>query len=55
MAVARNQIQELLTVLMDYLPQDQIRPFLRDLMDTEAYRRNGSFKETVDRLMAATS
>jgi hypothetical protein len=53
-AVANNQIPELLKVLSNYLDQDQIKQLLKDLMGTEAFRKNQSFEQTVTRLFEAT-
>ncbi len=50
MAVAYNQIDELLTVIFLYVPEDQIEPLLDDLARTKAYTVNASFKATIDRL-----
>lgn len=53
MPVARDQISELLEVLSLYLPdQEQIEPFLVDLLATNAARRNASFRETIQRVLA---
>lgn len=50
MAVAYKQLKELLQVIMKHVPQEQVRPLLRDLMKTEAFERNKSFANTITRL-----
>lgn len=52
MAVAKSQVEELFLVVAQHVPRSSIWPLLRDLARTEAYRRNRSFRDTVDRLTA---
>ena len=50
MAVAKCQIQEILLIVLRYIDPDRLDEFLDDLSKTEAYQRNGSYAETVNRL-----
>jgi hypothetical protein len=51
MAIAKSQISEVYDVIKEYLDVLLIRMLLTDLESTEAYRKNKSFKEIVDRLL----
>ena len=55
MAVAHSQTEELLKVLMKHLSQETILELLRDLRFTQAYKKNSSFRQTIDRLRALTN
>lgn len=50
MAVAHAQINELYETLRAYLGHEEMKLLLGDLTETVAYRRNKSFRETIDRL-----
>lgn len=52
MAVARSQIGAVLDILLRYLEKGQLVLLLHDLKATEAYKRNASFRETIDRISA---
>ena len=47
MAVAKKQLDEVLTVLRGYVPEDRIGPMLASLHSTEAGRKNQSFRQTI--------
>lgn len=50
MSVARSQIDEVLEVLERYVPY-QVTNLLTELAATEAYKKNRSYRETIDRLL----
>lgn len=50
MPVANNQMEEVYNILRKYLTQTQLRDMVLELRDTEAYKRNNSFAETINRL-----
>jgi hypothetical protein len=59
MAVAYDQLDEVLRVLQRRLPGahgdasvDAVIQLLEDLSRTKAYRRNASFRVTIDRLLS---
>ena len=49
MSVAKKQIVEVLRVIQRYAP-NRVVELLTDLKDTEAYKSNRSYRETIDRL-----
>lgn len=53
MAVAKSQIQEIREVVLLHLDGSTAKCLLLDLRKTEAYRRNGSFRNTIERIWAA--
>ena len=50
MSVAKGQIAEIYKVIRKYAGMVESEILLLDLTKTEAYRRNKSFHDTVDRL-----
>lgn len=52
MPVRYTQLNELYQVLLRHLSRSQAQALLKDLAETAAYRKNASFRETVDRLSA---
>ena len=50
MAIARSQIEEVYQVLSEHVQPGELRPLLARLKATQAYERNASFRETIDRL-----
>jgi len=50
MTVAQNQIAELYSTLLAYTQPALVGEFLKKLTEGQAYRRNRSFRTTVDRL-----
>lgn len=51
MSVANSQIGEILAIILKYVPEKDVDSLLDDLRKTEAYQRNGSYQETIDRLV----
>jgi len=51
MAVAHDQITELMRILKDELSGVQLLNIFLRMKKTKAYSRNKSFKETVDRML----
>jgi hypothetical protein len=50
MPVAYDQVDELYEIFAKYLIRVRLRHLLIDLKGTQAYHRNRSFHETIDRL-----
>jgi hypothetical protein len=50
MAVAKNQIDEVLDVIELFISSEEIRSMLTGLKQTKAYSKNKSFKDTIDRI-----
>ena len=50
MPVANKQINELSNIIKKYIDLDKLKQMLKDFSETEAYSKNTSFKETIDRL-----
>ena len=52
MAIAKTQIAEVYEVAEDFVGASNMERFLRALVAITAYAKNGSFRKTVDRLVA---
>ncbi len=50
MAVAHKQIDEVKKIILRYLNPAELQTLLLELSHTEAYAKNASFQETVNRL-----
>jgi len=51
MAVAKTQIEELVTTIRRFVPREWYVPMLLSFRQTQAYRRNSSFRQTIERLI----
>ena len=54
MPVAYSQTCELYALFRRYLSLPDLRHLLAEAQQTEAYQRNASFRETIQRLIALT-
>ncbi len=52
MAVANNQIVEIYNITRDYIDIVSSRDMYKRLMKTQAYEKNASYRETINRLYA---
>ena len=50
MAVAKNQIEEIIDAIQSRIGKTMTKIILGDLTKTEAYIKNKSFKDTINRL-----
>jgi hypothetical protein len=48
--VHTKYLGQVLAIIKQHVPAEEIRPLLRDLAQTEAYARNKSFRETIEAL-----
>lgn len=55
MAVAKDQIQELLDIIWYEVPAGATARILKRFKGTKAYSKNKSFKDTVDRMIERNS
>ena len=52
MAVAKNQIQEIINIIESRVGKSVLKNILADLAKTRAYKKNRSFRDTIDRCSA---
>jgi hypothetical protein len=50
MSVTHKQIDQIYIIMQKYLTETQLRSMLVDLMATDAFESNKSFRETINRL-----
>jgi len=51
MPVKKNQIAELLDVVLKFVPESKVYQFLTALEKTDAYQTNASYRKTIQRLV----
>ena len=52
MAVAKNQVQEIISIVENRVGKSVLKSILADLSKTRAYEKNRSFRDAVDRCSA---
>lgn len=51
MPIAHNQIEEIMNIVWDEVPMGGLERILRRLKRTQAYKKNSSFAQTIDRMI----